>query len=210
MALIKSSQVFRYFWCSGRIYILYNNLSFISQHFEKATTSKCKTRHVYKMVFSPLLLWLLCPFEKWEFIPLAHNSWGSGRRPDDQTRRFQNLALEVERTPLRQHWSCSKGEAAAAAVWEKGEGRMASVRRFGRNVYTFVYIFPWSHPTVAATTTTTYKWRASPRRPFPSPRGGGWWSQSSLLRKTRRMLEIMGLPLLLFSQGGKSELCSSS
>ena len=109
MALIKSSQVFRYFWCSGRIYILYNNLSFISQHFEKATTSKCKTRHVYKMVFSPLLLWLLCPFEKWEFIPLAHNSWGSGRRPDDQTRRFQNLALEVERTPLRQHWSCSKG-----------------------------------------------------------------------------------------------------
>ena len=195
---------------SGRNYIQYNNCPSIISHQSKiaTTTSNCKTRRFYKMVFSPLLLWLLCPFEKWEFIPLAHNSWGSGRRPDDQTRRFQNIALEVERTLLRQHWSCSKGEAAAA-VWEKGEGRMASVRRFGRNVYTFVYIFPWSHPTAAATT-TTYIRRASTRRPFPSPRGGGWWSQSSLLGLTSRMLEIMGLPLLLFSQGGKSELCSSS
>ena len=143
LCLVVSSS--KLFWCSGRNYILYNNLLFISTQFRKTLTSKCKTRHVYKMVFSPLLQWLLCPFEKWEFIPLAHNSWGSGRRPDDQTRRFQNVALEVERTLLRQHWSCSKGEAAAA-VWEKGEGRIASVWRFGRNVYTFVYIFPWSHP----------------------------------------------------------------
>ena len=100
MALIKSSQVFRYFWCSGRIYILYNNLSFISQHFEKATTSKCKTRHVYKMVFSPLLLCSCVPLKSGSSSPwhIIHGGPDGGRTTKPDASKTQHWKLNVPRS----------------------------------------------------------------------------------------------------------------